>query len=134
MKPVGVFSEKINYHNPTITIYIKNLYSTSHRERRLTLQFIFFSSLLLAYTQSSLKTASVLRAWSCYVFAWFHCCTKHVFLYIFVLRILAAGKELQVSFYLLLQAYNFFQLHLFLVLVINSEITFSVTKPQFLIL
>lgn len=96
--------------------------------------FIIFTSLLLAYTQSSLKTASVLRAWSCYVFAWFHCCTKHVFLYIFVLRILAAGKELQVSFYLLLQAYNFFQLHLFLVLVINSEITFSVTKPQFLIL
>lgn len=39
----------------------------TERGGRLTLQFIFFSSQLLAYTQSSLKTASVLRAWSCYV-------------------------------------------------------------------
>lgn len=52
MKPVGVFSEKINYHNPTITIYIKNLSSTSHRERRLTLHY-FHQSVISIHTKQS---------------------------------------------------------------------------------
>lgn len=87
----------------------------------------FFSSVIHTHThtQWSENNQSVPRAWSCYAVAWFHCCTKCVCLYIFVLRVLAARKELQVSFYLLSQVYNFFQLYLFLVLVINSEITFS---------
>lgn len=62
MRPVGFFSEKINYHNHTITIQIKNLNSASHRERRFTLQFFFFQqcySHTHTHTHSGLKTTRV---------------------------------------------------------------------------
>lgn len=96
--------------------------------------FFFFSVVCYSHTSTrgGVRTTRAPRPWSCYAFAWFHCCTERVFLYIFGLGILTAGKEPQVSFCLLLKACNFFQLYLFLVLVINSEITFLLSlTPNF---
>lgn len=87
----GVFSDQINYHNHTTTIYIKNLsigtVAVTDRQRRLSHLCAFFSVILFAH----IHTKWFEKPWT--YSEPLHDSTavqKHVFLYNILLIILAA--------------------------------------------